>query len=182
MATDFVMPQLPDQQQANMFQTSQHMSYGSQHYSQISPLSTSNNTSPTSPSKSYHSRQLRPLYMPAVLRPTEFPSKVPSKRSAEDPNSAASIKSNNSFISLGGLTALSRLSRRSVGECSKINTSDWNLELFPQVTDLPTRKHWKVCCAYRTADDSWRLVVARPAPPTSVFSPPLCHQQPCHEF
>lgn len=186
MATDF-MPRMPDQQQqqqaAYYHQTHQQMQmgaaaaaaagvgnmyYGSggggiQQYPQISPHS----TSPTSPStKSYHSRQLRPLYTPAVLRPTEFPSKLPTRRQCQPAggqaegdgagaggndqsgsSAAASIKSSGSFISLSGLSALSsRLTRRASAGCSKINKNDWNLDMFPQVTDAPKRTHWKVGC------------------------------------
>ena len=88
MATDLIMPRLQDQQQSAFFQAQsqqqppqwqqqqvlpsfpapQQQSQGSIHH--ISPLSTSGSTSPTSP-KAYHTRQIRPLYMPAVLRPTE---------------------------------------------------------------------------------------------------------------
>ncbi|KEY67132.1 hypothetical protein S7711_02993 [Stachybotrys chartarum IBT 7711] len=120
--------------------------------SQISPLSSSDNDStssmPASPShKSHHARQLRPLYMPAVLRPNnEF--SVPSKTAApgsspgngSESSGAITLRrsSNNLLVGIG-----QRLSRRSTADDVKGMTGCLDLELFPQVTDLPTRKHWK---------------------------------------
>lgn len=155
MATEFIMPRLPDQrQQPHHYQTghfqpaSTATGYQSgTHYThtpQISPLSTSGNGSPTSPSKNHITRQIRPLYMPAVLRPTEFPSKAPARLKTEedDQSEERSLQSNSSFI---GLPALGRLSRRSTGDSGKCLDSEWNLDLFPKPTGVPTRKHWKVC-------------------------------------
>lgn len=110
---------------------------------QISPLSTSNNASPTSP-KPYHRQRLRPLYMPAVLRPTEHPSKNITGRKSEAQDDDSQLSSNNSFISLSGLGALSRLSRRTTGDSGKWVEDEWNLDLFPKPTAQPTRQHWKV--------------------------------------
>jgi hypothetical protein len=173
MATELIMPTLPDPQQqgayyhhgrphhqrSHSYQTpsnniSSTAMSNTSYSAQVSPLSTSNNTSPTSP-KSYHARQVRPLYMPAVLRPTEFPSKLPNLSSSksstfmddEDDMDARTLsRSNGSFMSLTGLSVLSqRLSRRSTGVCSKSTSEDcWDLDLFPKVTGFPTRKHWKV--------------------------------------
>lgn len=110
---------------------------------QISPLSTSNNTSPTSP-KSYHGRQLRPLYIPAVLRPNDYPSKqTPTFKKPEDQDDE-SLKANGSWSSLPGLSALGRLSRRPTADSAKCVDINWNLDLFPVPTAQPTRKHWKV--------------------------------------
>ncbi len=116
---------------------------------QVSPLS-SNNGSPTSP-KPYQRQRLRPLYMPAVLRPTEHPYKRchgnkheggPQTPGQDDDRPMSSA---NSFISLPGLGGWSRLSRRSTGDSEECMESEWNLDLFPKPTAPPTRLHWKVC-------------------------------------
>ncbi|KAI1878194.1 uncharacterized protein JN550_000376 [Neoarthrinium moseri] len=196
MATDFIMPRLPDQQQpygAHFYphlaqQTTQYTpqvhSNGpspahsrshsqtqtqaqtqaqtqsqpqsqsqsptqSQHQQplgtnsrQISPLSTSNTPSPTSP-KSYHGRQLRPLYIPAVLRPTDYPSKKTPTTKKSDDQDDDSLKASSSWSSLTGLGAFGRLSRRSTGDSGKCVDGDWNLDHFPKPTAEPTREHWK---------------------------------------
>ena len=116
---------------------------------QISPLSTSNNASPTSP-KSYHTRQLRPMYMPAVLRPTEYPSRTPPTKTKPeneaDEDDDAGLRSSGSFISLPGLAALGigRLNRRSTGDKNTSMRASWNMDLFPEVKGMPSRSHWKV--------------------------------------
>lgn len=125
----------PQQQQQNQITT------------QISPLSTSGSASPTSP-KAYHTRQIRPLYMPAVLRPTEHHSKPPPTRQPKaadtsDDEDDRTLRSNSSFITLSG--ALGRLSRRSTGDSGKCVDGNWNLDAFAKPTGLPTREHWKVC-------------------------------------
>ncbi|KAK0711347.1 hypothetical protein B0H67DRAFT_493847 [Lasiosphaeris hirsuta] len=171
MATDFIMPRLPDQQQfftqqqsAQIHQLQQQPTFpqapiptpyappaASAQYTtttttqQISPLSTSGNASPTSP-KNYLGRPIRPLYMPAVLRPTQFPSKAPPPRpkgEGEDESEERTLRPNSSFISLGGLSALGRLSRRSTGDSGKCVDGKWNLDRFPKPTGTPTRRHWK---------------------------------------
>lgn len=181
MATDFIMPRLPDQQQpyaghfyphlaqqqsqlTNQSQVAQlqqlqqlQQSQQSQAQSQaqfqqqihsgnssrqISPLSTSNNASPTSP-KSYHGRQLRPLYIPAVLRPTDYPAKkTPTRKNANDEDDD-SLKASSSWSSLTGLGALGRLTRRSTGDSGKCMDNELNLDMFPKPTAQPTRDHWK---------------------------------------
>lgn len=164
MATQLIMPRL-DQQQSAFFQAqNQEQPYQWQQQqvlptfppapqqgqgsTQISPLSTSGSASPTSPvsTRAYHARQIRPLYMPAVLRPTEHPSKPLPTRiktdSSDDEDDGKTIRSNSSFITLSG--ALGRLSRRSTGDSSKCVDGDWNLAAFPQPTGLPSREHWKV--------------------------------------
>jgi hypothetical protein len=159
------MPRLPGQQHQGLFQPQQqqwaqlqrqpepvqpiftasnHQRTHSNNSQNSPPLITSGNGSPTSP-RAYYSRQIRPLYMPAVLRPTEHPSKAPPPRSsppAEEEDEDRGLKSNGSFISLG--SALTRLSRRSTGDSGKCVEGNWNnLDMFPQPTGLPTRKHWK---------------------------------------
>ncbi|KAI0480701.1 hypothetical protein GGR56DRAFT_286478 [Xylariaceae sp. FL0804] len=157
MATDFIMPRLPAQQQPHYFpHQHQHMppqpesptylpqaapGYQSQ---QVSPLSTSSNVSPTS-TKSYHRQRLRPLYMPAVLRPTERPSKKASGKGAEDDgqDEDAPLSSSGSFINLSGLAVLGRLNRRATGDSGKCMEGEWNMDMFPKPTAQPTREHWK---------------------------------------
>ncbi|KAJ2894156.1 hypothetical protein MKZ38_007902 [Zalerion maritima] len=163
MATDFIMPR-PDQQahhpaflNQNAVQSIPRTPFQSSNYSQISPLSTSNsnnntaaNASPQSP-KGHYGRQVRPLYMPAVLRPNEHPSKPHRADStgATDSTGTSPVRPNSSYLTLAGFGALNRLRRRSTDESKKCsivaedNSIGWNLDVFPVVTDLPTRKHWK---------------------------------------
>lgn len=159
------MPRLQDQQQSAFFQAQNQQlpqpaqwqqqqvlpnfaapGQLGQNSTQISPLSTSGSASPTSP-KAYHTRQIRPLYMPAVLRPTEHPPKAPSSRPKsvdEDDDDERTLRSNSSFINLGG-ALVNKLSRRSTGDSGKCIDDNWNLDVFPHPTGLPTREHWKVC-------------------------------------
>lgn len=115
--------------------------------SDISPLSTSNNTSPVSP-KNYHGRQVRPLYMPAVLRPNEFPAGAqvakasPTGEEVDDDERV--VRSSGSFTSLSGILSLSRLSRRSTNDSGKVVDWNWDLSNYAPVNGEPTRRHWKV--------------------------------------
>jgi hypothetical protein len=126
-----------------------------QYNSPVSPLDTPGSVSPNS--KNYITRQIRPLYVPAVLRPTEFPSKEPPARSQLEDEvdiPEEGLRPNASFMNLGGLTPFGRLSRRSTGDSDKCVDSVWNLDQFPKPTGSPTRKHWKVCfpaCAHARA-------------------------------
>lgn len=135
MATDFIMPRLADQ--APAFYPSHSQSHSQSSHQSISPLSPSG--SPTSPTKAYHGRQLRPLFFPAVLRPTEYPSRI-KKAGGQDDDP---IKTSSSFMSLSGLSALGRLSRRSTGDSGKCMDGEWKFDMFPQVSGEPTRQHWK---------------------------------------
>ncbi|OAA68051.1 fyve domain containing protein [Niveomyces insectorum RCEF 264] len=143
--------------------------YGGRSNPQISPLSTSNNGSPNSPNSPksvYHTRQVRPLYIPAVLRPTEHPSREVPKGAANGSGAAGNegddngdangsdddassrrsgLRSSGSFISLPGFGAfgIGRLSRRSTNDSGKCVDATWNLDLFPEVKRLPSRDHWK---------------------------------------
>lgn len=191
MATDFIMPHVPTTSSRDHYfpPQSQHMSqipafqpnyaYAQNYTSsnaytttaanfvtpynpQISPLSTSNNSSPTSPKSQYHTRQVRPLYIPAVLRPNEHPShELPTKQSGlsngagaegavdsdddDDVGNHRVVRSSGSFISLPGLGAFGfgRLTRRATSDSGKCLDSSWNLDLFPEVVGLPSRDHWK---------------------------------------
>jgi hypothetical protein len=155
MATDLIMPTLPSEQtQSRHFlperpflhlRTTSYQPMGSR----ISPSTSSDNESaismPPSPShKSHHARQLRPLYMPAVLRPNhEFQAPRSARPAGDDddePSSALSQRrfSNSVFNGIG-----QRLSRRGTGEDGQAVPSGLNLDAFPQVTSTPTRKHWK---------------------------------------
>ena len=193
MATDFVMPRMPGQQQPPHYshQQQQRQQYRSQqqqpsfqpspittafqqsaqYNSQPSPLSTSGNFSPTT-QKSYITRQLRPLYVPAVLRPTEFPSKEPppppSTPEDEDETSEQTLRPNSSFMNLGGLSAFGRISRRSTGDSTKsANSNPMNLDHFPTPSGAPTRQHWKVGSPYSSERHvltilTWPISTARP--------------------
>ncbi|CAP68721.1 uncharacterized protein PODANS_7_6900 [Podospora anserina S mat+] len=199
MATDFIMPQMPiqqqqpqahhfysqpqqQQQQQQPYRAQQHSGFqlapiatpyqpSTQQNTQVSPLSTSGN-SPTSP-KNYMTRQIRPLYVPAVLRPTEFPSKVPARpKSEHEPESPEEepLRHSNSFMSLGGLSgglsASLGLTRRSTGDSAKYVDGTWNLDLFPNPTGTPTRKHWKLdqdalICDHATCKKSFNTFTRR---------------------
>lgn len=181
MATEFIMPRVHDQPQPQFYpQPQQHYQYSSpqsqslsqpqpQSHShsqsptapaqaqsiyqtrQISPLSTSNNASPTTTSPiSQQNLRLQPAYMPAVLRPNLYPSK-PKKADDAD---QSSLQSNQSFLTLNGWGLLGKLTRRTTADSGKCLDDDdddedgasvqWNLDLFPKCTSQPTREHWKV--------------------------------------
>lgn len=151
MATEFAMPV-----QQFTASPSQYTLYGTQSQ-QISPVNsenaTPNNHSPTSPRTSLLpsympplGRQLReprsPLYVPAVLRPTEPPRRVTKPSPLTPPQST-----HNSFDDLENARTLSR---RSTGDSGKfglgaITEAEWSTEGLGKVTALPTRDHWKVC-------------------------------------
>jgi hypothetical protein len=150
MATDFAMPV-----QQFTASPSQYTLYNSQSQP-ISPINsataTPNNTSPTSPRTALpahlpaHTRQLRPpkspLYVPAVLRPTDPPKRVTKPSPLTPPQSM-----HNSFDDLENARTLSR---RSTGDSGKfglgaITEAEFSSEGLGKVTALPTREHWKVC-------------------------------------
>jgi hypothetical protein len=152
MATDFAMPV---QQFTASPSQSQYTLYNSQSQP-ISPINsatgTPNNASPTSPRTTLpahlpaHTRQLRPpkspLYVPAVLRPTDPPKRVTKPSPLTPPQSM-----HNSFDDLENARTLSR---RSTGDSGKlglgaITEAEFSSEGLGKVTDLPTREHWKVC-------------------------------------
>ncbi|KPM40662.1 hypothetical protein AK830_g5912 [Neonectria ditissima] len=174
MAADLIMPTLPGDQQSRHFFPQQRPHHRSHHRSQsfqmpvgpqISPLNTSQSTSPesnpTSP-KAYHARQVRPMYMPAALRPNLFPSKT-MKPKADDAASSSSSDSdltlrrnNSSIMSLPGMSVFGhRVVRTSTGDSSRSSIDgDFDLDLFPEVTALPTRKHWKADIESSVCDDA----------------------------
>ena len=129
--------------------------YGAQ---QISPVNSASatplNVSPTSPRNPsqlphfpLHTRQLRPpkspLYVPAVLRPTERPIK---QTPLTPPRSV-----HGSLDSLDGVEAGRMLSRRPTGESMTkaglsrlVEGERIGESRVGTVTGLPTREHWKV--------------------------------------
>ncbi|KAI1276524.1 FYVE zinc finger protein [Xylaria sp. FL0933] len=163
MATDFIMPRLADahashyfqhQPESNAYAPTQLTDHAPRQIAQgyqsqqVSPLS-SNNGSPTSP-KPYQRQRLRPLYMPAVLRPNEhfYKRSHGANKYEEEPQSPRQdddrpVSSANSFINLPGLAGWSRLGRRSTGDSEESMESEWDLDLFPKPTAPPTRVHWK---------------------------------------
>lgn len=161
MAADLIMPVLPGNQQSQHFfpQRPQHTRAQSyqipQGTHQISPLTPSGSpdsmSNPTSP-KAHHARQVRPMYMPAALRPNLFPSKKTKTKPADivtttsNEIDGALRRTNSSLMNLPGMALLSnRLSRTSTGDSNRSSLEgDFDLELFPEVTSLPTRAHWKV--------------------------------------
>lgn len=163
MATDLIMPTLNTQQTSYFFpERPQHhrsqsyqagprpgVSYNG--YNGISSLSSSNSSgnSPTSP-RPYVGPRQRPLFIPAALRPNEFPSKpvpVPKSSLSEDSTPVGSLtRQSTGLLSLAG-SAVQRLTRRSTGDSGKViddSDDELNADLFPDVTGLPTRSHWKV--------------------------------------
>jgi hypothetical protein len=150
MAADFAMPV-----QQFTASPSQYALYSSQ-VQQISPINstsvTPNNASPTSPRAGppahlpVHTRQLRPpkspLYVPAVLRPTDPPRRVLRQSPLTPPQSKDS--------SFDDLENARTLSRRSTGDSGKsglgaITEAEWSIEGLGKVTGPPSRDHWKVC-------------------------------------
>ena len=170
------MPRLADAQPALYFQhqleshayaTAQLADHAPQQVAQgyqsrqVSPLS-SNNGSPTSP-KPYHRQRLRPLYMPAVLRPNEHPYKgCHGSKNEDEPQTPGQeddrpLSSANSFMTLPGLSGWGRLGRRTTGDSEGCTESEWDLDLFPKPTAPPTRLHWKVCFRPQAMSHLWCL-------------------------
>lgn len=147
MATDFAMPV-----QQFTASPSQYTLYNSQ--TQPSPVNsataTPNNASPTSPRTPLpahipaHTRQLRPpkspLYVPAVLRPTD-----PPKRFAKASPLTPPPSMHNSFDDLEGARSMKRHSTSGSGklDLGAITEAEFGSEGFGKVTALPTREHWK---------------------------------------
>lgn len=123
---------------------------------QASPINsataTPNNCSPTSPRAPVlpylpaHTRQLRPpkspLYIPAVLRPTDPPKKTVKQSPLTPPASR-----HNSFDPFENARALSRRSTGESGnsDLDSVVEDENNTDGLGKVTALPTRQHWKVC-------------------------------------
>ncbi|KAL6895495.1 hypothetical protein HDV57DRAFT_479612 [Trichoderma longibrachiatum] len=117
-------------------------------------------STPSSP-KAHHSRSGRHArdYVPAVLRPNdEFPplpltkSRSPDSGSDSGSSDTTMRRSNTGFMSLGGIVG-QRLGRRASESGKSSIDGEWNLELFPDVTEPPTRKHWKPDTESTICDD-----------------------------
>lgn len=150
MSTEFAMPV----QQFTASPThSQYTLYNNQSQ-QSSPTATPKGSSPTSPQSvahphlPAHTRQLRPpkspLYVPAVLRPTDPPRTRKARQSPLTPPDSNS--NSNSFENLEDARTLSR---RSTGDSAKfglgeIVETEYSIEGLGKVTALPTKTHWKV--------------------------------------
>lgn len=151
MATDFAMPV-----QQFTASPSQYTLYNqqSQHSQQTSPINsaeaTPSNASPTSPRSTFpahlptHTRQLRPpkspLYVPAVLRPTDPPKRATKNSPLTPPQSM-----HNSFDDLENARTLNRRSTddKKLG-LGSIVEAEWSDQGLSTVTSLPSREHWKV--------------------------------------
>lgn len=149
MATDFAIPV-----QQFTASPSQYTLYNPS-TQPISPINsataTPNNSSPTSPRAGppnllAHTRQLRPLksplYIPAVLRPTDPPKRVQKASPLTPPQSK-----HNSFDDLEDARTLSRRSTGVGGALfglGAITEAELSVVGLGKVTDLPTREHWKV--------------------------------------
>jgi hypothetical protein len=154
MATEFAIQTTVSQGNPT---PSQYTLYGTQ-AQPISPVNseatTPQNSSPTSPLSGapyplplgLQARQLRPpkspLYVPAVLRPTDPPRRMQRPSPITPAHSASG-----SFDTLSSLKPLSRRSTADSGKYSlgKISEHEWSISGLPEVTNLPTRQHWKVC-------------------------------------
>ncbi|KAF4629880.1 hypothetical protein G7Y89_g8258 [Cudoniella acicularis] len=183
MATDFAMPV-----QQFTASPSQYTLYNSQSQSQpISPINsataTPNNASPTSPRTALpphlpaHTRQLRPpkspLYVPAVLRPTDPPRRATKPSPLTPPQSM-----HGSFDDLENARTLKRRSTDDGGKLGlgSIVEAEWSTEGLAKVTALPTRDHWKpdsesaVCdepaCTSRSNSESSQGDPETPTTPT----------------
>ena len=148
MASEYGLPQ---QQFTSSPTQSQYTLYNSQSQ-QTSPINSATATpkgsSPTSPLTHIapSTRQLRPLkspmYVPAVLRPTDPPTR------RKNPLTPPDSKSN----SYDDLDDARSLKRRSTGDSGKfglgeIQEVEDSIEGLGKVTGFPTREHWKVCLA-----------------------------------
>lgn len=127
-------------------------------------------SSPTQTHSAFYSRQLRPpkapLYVPAVLRPTEKPSRFAHGSKHSSITSVSKVGSPNgpltppstpgtSFDSADGTHLTDEnMQRHMLGDegykvgVTRVVTDEWNEELLEEVTGIPTRNHWKVCDFY----------------------------------
>ncbi|PFH58268.1 hypothetical protein XA68_13937 [Ophiocordyceps unilateralis] len=171
MATDLIMPtpRAADHAQSWLFLPPSHRHNDRSHSfraasgPRISPHSISDassnqtNSYPSSPTGVF-AHKGRPVYIPAVLRPCdEFPSKKifqPGSSVSDSDSDSPLRRVNSNIINLAALGH--RLTRRSSADSAKAFAGDWNLDSYPEVTDLPTRIHWK------------------PDPQSSVCDDPTC--------
>ncbi|KAG6008589.1 hypothetical protein E4U21_004229 [Claviceps maximensis] len=132
----------------------------------ISPLDTScltqspPSTTPSSPIGMPFQPGGRPLYMPAVLRRCdEFPPTMVSRcrtagsTSSSDSNSTLK-RANALLMSIPGLSMLGHhFAQRPATESNMTLECDWELDSFPEVSGMPTRKHWKPDSESTICDD-----------------------------
>lgn len=123
----------------------------------VSGSATPSTTSPISPRTTWslpphmqpRVQQIRPpkspMYVPAVLRPTE----KPLRHSPPKDGTSTSTKYG-SPDSLGeGSTPLQTIAGPMPAGVSRIVTEEWNDEALGKVTGRPSRDHWKVCPSSR---------------------------------
>ncbi|GFP52593.1 hypothetical protein ACSS6W_003326 [Trichoderma asperelloides] len=170
MAAQLIMPTAPGAQQHSRHflpdNSRPHAHNRSQSFQlppgpQLSPNSANGFHEPphaVSTPPSPKARHARPLYMPAALRANnEFPSQPLTKSRSGDSSSDSGSdttlrRSNTGFMSLGGLVGQQFGRRASESGKSSID-GEWNLDLFPDVTEQPTRKHWKPDTESTICDD-----------------------------
>lgn len=149
--------------------------------STVSP--TSPQISSASPSPGKHpaiARQIKPpknpLYVPAVLRPTEAPSRHRSRKSSTTSlqriiatTSSTPItppsSAENSFDSKDGQRNMEETIQRRLlaGEgISRVVTDEWNDDVMEDVTGAPTRDHWKVCQSILRDPSQLQRALTRP--------------------
>lgn len=155
-------------------QTMSPQQYTSQ--AQFTPPSSSetisNVPSPVSPRASWNvpqhlqmpTRQIRqrqgPLYVPAVLRPTEKPVR-------SSPPKGAAYGSPESMDDFGSAERPAGV----VPHLSRIVTEEWNEDVLGPVTGTPSRNHWKVRKSHLLLQ-TFSSPTARPwTPSTSEFPP-----------
>lgn len=115
-----------------------------------SPMnSSSTNSSPTSP-RSYYARQIRPNYMPAVLRPNEYQARRLSSSGsdgAEDqkpPDQIVSRQNSNNVLGPASINSFMGMFCGRPQKALRFFEDEDDLDHYPTVTDMPTRQHWKV--------------------------------------
>ncbi|KAK4986856.1 Zn finger protein [Elasticomyces elasticus] len=102
--------------------------------------------SPTSHGAHIHAKHIgrpkQPLYVPAVLRPTEMPLRTmpltPPRSTNNSFDSASSARAVSASYEQGAL-----LGADSVLRVDRVVSDEWEDEALGDVTGLPTRNHWK---------------------------------------
>ncbi|KAF2843545.1 hypothetical protein M501DRAFT_1006079 [Patellaria atrata CBS 101060] len=118
--------------------------------------STPTRLSPTSPRSSnilpYPSRQIRPpkapLYVPAVLRPTEKPIRNSPPKDKQDGIDGG--ESSSGFV--GGHVSRTSTDSGYISGINRVIIDEWNPDVVGPVTGPPTREHWKLDSATPVCD------------------------------
>ncbi|GAB7349694.1 hypothetical protein MBLNU459_g0438t1 [Dothideomycetes sp. NU459] len=153
MATSFAQAPQPLHSPTYIYQQQQQQPYYNHNSARSTPPS--NNVSPTNHHSHLHARQMRqpkqPLYIPAVLRPTELP--CSRQTSLTPPRSAhSSLDSTRDPAKFAGVSSLPvspaseddrAFAPWGQGSISRVVTDEWNDEPLGSVTGAPTRNHWK---------------------------------------